>query len=86
VNALVALGRRDAAAARLDSLVREYPNNREIKVIQSSVWLLGRQPKQVRAAIAQLEDLTKQDPGDVIPRYGLAQGYREIRNWDSARA
>jgi len=65
VNALIGLGKREDASKLLDSLVKEYLKNPEIKTIQSSVWLLSRQPAKINAAILQLEDLTKQNPDDV---------------------
>lgn len=86
VNALVGLGKREDASKRLDSLVREYPKNLELKLIQSSLWILGREPSRIKAATAQLEDLAKQKPDDVTVRHTLAQAYRGLQNWDSARA
>ena len=86
VNALMASGKREEASKRLDSLAKEYPKDLEIKAVQASAWVLSRQPALVQAAIAQLEDLTKQKPNELNLKYGLAQAYRAARNWDAARA
>ena len=86
VNALMALGKREDASKRIDSLAKQNPTDDEVKAVQASIWLLSRQPTQVTAAIAQLEDLTKRKPDDLRLRYDLAQAYRSIQNWESARA
>jgi tetratricopeptide (TPR) repeat protein len=86
MNALLAQGRLEEAGRRLGLLAKQYPTDLEIKAVQASAWLLSGQPTQVLAAVATLQDLTKQKPNDVNLRLGLAQAYRAAKDWDSARA
>jgi len=70
----------------LGCLGKEYQRTWKSRPSKPPSGCFTGEPRQIQAAVAQLEDLTKLKPDDLKLGYGLAQAYRVAKDWEAAAA
>ncbi len=75
VNTLLREGKKDEAKATLAELAKSNPHDEEVQMVEATMWIEGRKPAEVDAAINILKPLAEKKPGDANRRFRLGQAY-----------
>src|SRR5258708_17168894 len=76
VNALLLEGKKDEAKATVAELAKSNPQDEEVQMVEATLWIEGRKPAEVDAAINLLKPLAEKKPGEANRRYRLGQAYQ----------
>ena len=76
VNTLLLEGKKDEAKATVAELAKSNPQDEEVQLVQATMWIEGRKPAEIDAAIKVLKPLAEKKPGDANRRYRLGQAYQ----------
>ncbi len=81
-------GARDQAQAMVAELLKEDSKDSEARALRATLGLASGQARQVKAAIAELNDLTKAMPSNATLHFNLGRAYMaptDQQNLESAR-
>ncbi len=81
----IAEGKLPEAAARLDQLRKQFPDDRDVASARASVRLASDDPQELAKAVTELEALVKKSPNVVELRYNLSRAYRRLGRYPDAR-
>jgi len=81
-------GQRDQAQALVTDLLRDDSKDPEARALRATLWLASGNAREVKAAISELEELTKSMPSNATLHFNLGSALMaptDQRNLESAR-
>lgn len=76
VNALLLAGKRDDAQKLVEELAKTHSKDDDVQLVRATLWIEGRKPQEVDAAINLLKPLVEKKPEDANRHYRLGQAYQ----------
>ena len=84
VTALLQMNRPDEARTLIDSVLREFPNDREAHTFDARVLFLTGKSEDLKKCVKELERLVEEDPRDENLRFELGRAYHKNAQLDMA--
>ena len=79
-------GKGEEAAGVIGEILKEQPNDDEAKAINASLLIKTGKPEKIQAGVNDLQNLVKNNPGNLAFRFSLAQALLVKGDTEGARA
>ncbi len=84
-SVLIAQQKREEALQTLDELLKSDPKDKDSRTMRAILWRQSGQPERLETALAELNELSSQNPSDAVLRYELGLTMERKGGLDGAR-